>query len=71
MSFMLKAENAAEWARFYGQTPSIKAAFEEPGVKDSPEQQAMLASALRGVNSLHNVPRQKPCQRLSGICSLK
>ena len=56
MSFMLKAENAAEWARFYGQTPSIKAAFEEPGVKDSPEQQAMLASALRGVNSLHNVP---------------
>jgi len=56
MAFMLQPEIAAEWADFYGQTPAIKAAFDDPKISDSPEQQAMLESALRGVNSLHNVP---------------
>lgn len=56
IEFMLQPENAVTWATFYGQTPTMLAAFEDPALQDDFEQQMMYEAGLRGVNSIHNIP---------------
>ncbi len=55
IAFMLEQENAVYWATYYGQTPTMLAAFDDPALVDSKFQQLMYEAGTRGTRSLHNI----------------
>ncbi len=56
INFMMTPANGVDWYFASGQIPPVKAALDDPRLKDNQNVHVLAEAALNGVNSVHGVP---------------